>query len=153
MNLSLMVNTFCVPFVFGDEAFPLRKHLLRPYPGRAIPVDQRIFNFRLSHTRTIVENAFGIMTAQYRVYHKVIEFSSCDAEKIVRATTILHNFIRWGIQNSPSTTGSFDPSTALNAAGRMGSNTASQEALAVREKYKEYFNSLCGAVPWQYNQI
>uniref|UniRef100_A0A8C1KK70 DDE Tnp4 domain-containing protein n=2 Tax=Cyprinus carpio TaxID=7962 RepID=A0A8C1KK70_CYPCA len=38
-----------VPFVFvGDEAFPLRKHLLRPYSGRAIPADQRIFNFRLS---------------------------------------------------------------------------------------------------------
>uniref|UniRef100_A0A8C1SJ28 DDE Tnp4 domain-containing protein n=1 Tax=Cyprinus carpio TaxID=7962 RepID=A0A8C1SJ28_CYPCA len=143
-----------VPFVFvGDEAFPLRKHLLRPYSGRAIPADQRIFNFRLSHARRIVENAFGIMAAQFRVYHRVMELSPCNAEKIVQATTILHNFIRWGHQNSPSTTGSADPSTALNTAGRMGSNTASQEALAVREKYREYFNSPCGAVPWQYNQI
>uniref|UniRef100_A0A9J7YEV0 DDE Tnp4 domain-containing protein n=1 Tax=Cyprinus carpio carpio TaxID=630221 RepID=A0A9J7YEV0_CYPCA len=121
-----------VPFVFvGDEAFPLRKHLLRPYPGRAIPADQRIFNFRLSHARRIVENAFGIMAAQFRVYHRVMELSPCNAEKIVQATTILHNFIRWGHQNSPSTTGSADPSTALNAAGRMGSNTASREALAM----------------------
>ncbi|RXN14784.1 nuclease HARBI1 [Labeo rohita] len=84
-----------VPFVFvGDKAFPLQKHLLRPYPGRAIPVDQRVFNFHLSHARRIVENAFGIMAAQFRVYHRVMELSPCNAEKIVQATTILHNFIR-----------------------------------------------------------
>uniref|UniRef100_A0A8C1ZFG2 DDE Tnp4 domain-containing protein n=1 Tax=Cyprinus carpio TaxID=7962 RepID=A0A8C1ZFG2_CYPCA len=121
-----------VPFVFvGDEAFPLRKHLLRPYPGRAIPADQRIFNFRLSHGRRI-----------FRVYHRVMELSPCNAEKIVQATTILHYFNRWGHENSPSTTGS-----ALNAAGRMGSSTASREALAVRDQYREYFSSPCGAVP------
>uniref|UniRef100_A0A671PE27 DDE Tnp4 domain-containing protein n=1 Tax=Sinocyclocheilus anshuiensis TaxID=1608454 RepID=A0A671PE27_9TELE len=139
-----------VPFVFvGDEAFPLRKHLLHPYPGRAIPADQRIFNFHLSHARRIVKNAFGIMAAQFRVYHRLMELSPCNAEKIVQATSILHNFIRWGHQNSPSTTGSADPGTALNAAGRMGSNTVSREALAVREKYREYFNSPCDAVvPW-----
>lgn len=143
-----------VPFVFvGDKAFPLQKHLLRPYPGRAIPVDQRVFNFHLSHARRIVENAFGIMAAQFRVYHRVMELSPCNAEKIVQATTILHNFIRWGHRNSPSTSGYADPGAALHAAGRMGSNTASREALAVREKYREYFNSPCGEVLWQYNQV
>ncbi len=106
-----------VPFVFvGDKAFPLQKHLLHLYPGRAIPVDQRVFNFRLSHARRIVENAFGIMAAQLRVYHRV---SPCNAENIVQATTILHNFIRRGHQNSSSTTGCADPGAALNAAGQM----------------------------------
>lgn len=94
-----------VPFVFvGDEAFPLQKHLLRPYPGRALPVDQKIFNFRLSHARRIVENVFGIMAAQFRVYYRVIELSPCTAEKIVQATTVLHNFMRWGQHTSPATT-------------------------------------------------
>ncbi|KAL1279520.1 hypothetical protein QQF64_026193 [Cirrhinus molitorella] len=133
-------------FFVGDEAFPLQKHLLRPYPERAIPVDQRVFNFRLSHARRIVENAFGIMAAQFRVYHRVIELSPSNAEKIVQATTILHNFMRWGHQNSPSTTGCADPGAALNAAGRMGSNTASREAMAMREKYKVYFNKSSLAV-------
>ncbi|RXN22458.1 nuclease HARBI1 [Labeo rohita] len=92
------------------------------------------------------------MAAQFRVYHRVMELSPCNAEKIVQATTILHNFIRWGHRNSPSTSGYADPGAALHAAGRMGSNTASREALAVREKYREYFNSPCGEVLWQYNQ-
>ncbi|KAF4114225.1 hypothetical protein G5714_004448 [Onychostoma macrolepis] len=28
-----------------------------------------------------------------------------------------------------------------------------REVLATREKYREYFNSPCGEVPWQYNQV
>ncbi|KAJ8381289.1 hypothetical protein SKAU_G00020670 [Synaphobranchus kaupii] len=38
-----------IPHVFvGDEAFPLRKDLLRPFPGRQLRAPQRVFNYRLS---------------------------------------------------------------------------------------------------------
>ncbi|XP_062514075.1 uncharacterized protein LOC134189727 [Corticium candelabrum] len=37
------------PYVFvGDEAFPLRTHMLRPYPGRNLPDAKAVFNYRLS---------------------------------------------------------------------------------------------------------
>ena len=43
----------------GDEAFPLKTWLLRPYPGRELTDRRRIYNYRLSRARRTIENAFG----------------------------------------------------------------------------------------------
>ena len=38
-----------LPYFFvGDAAFPLKKYMLRPYPGRFLPVGKQIFDYRLS---------------------------------------------------------------------------------------------------------
>ncbi|KAM3596140.1 uncharacterized protein V6R79_009018 [Siganus canaliculatus] len=48
------------PFIFvADKAFPLRHDVMRPFPGRSSG-SHRMFNYRLSHARLIVENTFGI---------------------------------------------------------------------------------------------
>ena len=57
----------------GDEAFPLRMDLMRPYPRAAraaLPQDQLVFNYRLSRARRIVENTFGILAQRFRIYNK-----------------------------------------------------------------------------------
>lgn len=45
-------TTLPAPCVFvGDEDFQLRPDFLRPYPGRRLDDDKRIFNYRLSRAR------------------------------------------------------------------------------------------------------
>ncbi|KAK9701334.1 DDE superfamily endonuclease [Popillia japonica] len=59
-----------MPFVVvRDAAFPLMKHLMRPYPGRQASGNRRLenFNYRSSRARRIVKNAFGILCARWRV--------------------------------------------------------------------------------------
>ncbi|KAL2093032.1 hypothetical protein ACEWY4_010344 [Coilia grayii] len=84
-----------MPFVFvGDEAFPLRWNLMRPFPGPYVPGEKRIFNSRLSRARLVVECAFGILSSQWRMYRRVIGASPATAEVCVRATCVLHNYLR-----------------------------------------------------------
>jgi hypothetical protein len=52
-----------VTFAFvGDEAFALSTHLLRPYSSTHLPVEKRVFNYRLSRARRHVECFFGILS-------------------------------------------------------------------------------------------
>ena len=83
------------PYVIvGDEAFPLQKHLMRPYPGRNLPIDEKVFNYRLSRARRVVENAFGIMSAKWRVFRRPMGVSPQNAELVVKAACCLHNYVR-----------------------------------------------------------
>lgn len=77
-----------------DEAFALNRYMMRPYPrsGR-LNRQKKIFNYRLSRARRVVESSFGIMAARWRIYRRPIISSISTAVKIVQATTCLHNFV------------------------------------------------------------
>ncbi|KAK0146520.1 Protein ALP1-like [Merluccius polli] len=149
------------PYVFvTDEAFPLRRNLMRPFPGHQSG-SHRVFNFRLSHARLIVENTFGILTSKWRMYRGVIGVSPANVDTCVKATCVLHNFLRRTSKTTNRTSrppaGQPGPSQAPSADGdavglqtvtRVGSNNASREAIRVRETLVSYFSNE-GAATWQ----
>jgi len=67
---------------------------MKPYGGRNVPHDCSVFNYRLSRARRVIENAFGILAARWRVFHRSITASTDNVESIVEAAVCLHNFIR-----------------------------------------------------------
>ncbi|XP_018360100.1 PREDICTED: uncharacterized protein LOC108759253 [Trachymyrmex cornetzi] len=89
---TLSGTTTILPCALVGEAFPLKPYLMRPYPRRSLTSDsQRIFNYRLSRARRIIENAFGILVSRWRILRKSIQCKEETAHKIV--LVVLYNYI------------------------------------------------------------
>lgn len=63
-----------MPYVFvEDDAFALTTRMLKPYPGvHDKGSSKRIFHYRLSRARRVVENVFGILASVFRIFSKPI---------------------------------------------------------------------------------
>ncbi len=85
-----------MPYIFlGDEAFALSDNLMKPYSGiNPKGFKQFIFNYRLSRARRVSDNAFGLISAVFRVLRKPLLLEPKKAELVVMATICLHNFLR-----------------------------------------------------------
>lgn len=160
-----------IPFLLvGDEAFPLKSYLMKPYPNRNLDLTQRIFNYRLSRVRRIVENVFGILSSRFGVFQKPIPLEPEKVEKIVMAACVLHNFLR----SKPYSRDIYTPQesfdreingTIIEADWRQmagnnglpniqqqGCNKSTTEAIEIRDELCDFFNTN-GQVPWQWNAV
>lgn len=139
-----------MPYVIvGDEAFPLKKYLLRPYPGSQIQEDRskRIFNYRLSRARRVSENAFGILSQKFQLYNRRLKLKPENADKIILATCILHNYLRdyTNVQNHAHEDST---DTGLHNLPRQG-GSAVNAAFTIRDAFKDFFITEHGRVEWQ----
>ena len=81
-------------FLIGDDAFPLKPWMMKPYSRRHLDHDERIFNYRLSRARRVVENAFGILAMRFQILLGTMQQLPETVDSIVLACTTLHNLPR-----------------------------------------------------------
>uniref|UniRef100_A0A671S3S7 DDE Tnp4 domain-containing protein n=1 Tax=Sinocyclocheilus anshuiensis TaxID=1608454 RepID=A0A671S3S7_9TELE len=141
--------------IVADEAFLLKLYLLRPYPGRHLPRDMKMFNYRLSRACRILENCFGILSQGFKVFHWHLQASPMVVDSIVKAACILCNYLRPSDQNSQDDLVQDESSncTAIGLLRHLQGNRATIEAHNLRDIYKLYLNSPAGQVEWQYEQV
>ena len=93
-NARSLPNTCPINYhLVGDDAFPMSLSLMKPYPFKNMEKDKRIFNYRLSRARRVVENAFGILANRFRVFHTKINLSPDKVTNLILAACCLHNFL------------------------------------------------------------
>lgn len=65
-----------MPYVLVcDEAFGLHPNLKRPFGGKMLSVQKRVFKYRLTRVRRFVECTFDILTNKWRIFHRPLNVS------------------------------------------------------------------------------
>ena len=83
-----------LPYVFiGDDAFGLKRHMMKPYPFSNLSESKLVFNYRLSRARRVIENMFGICASRFRVFHRPTIAKVKEVIAITKAVVALHNFL------------------------------------------------------------
>lgn len=153
-------------FLIGDDAFPLRTWMQKPYSNREQTDEERIFNYRLSRARRVVENSFGILAHRWRCLLSTLQLDPEKARTVIMACMCLHNLMRDrfpGLQNidvdHEDELGNHIPGAWRNAAvlqdvERVGGGyQANKEGKKLRTYLKHYYNSPVGSLPWQQHMI
>ncbi|XP_058987580.1 putative nuclease HARBI1 isoform X2 [Musca domestica] len=153
-----------LPYVFiADDAFSLTENMMKPFSQIGLSSEKRIFNYRLSRARRVVENVFGILVSRFGVLQRAIQLSPEKTETVVLACCYLHKFLRRqcgdkyisGLLETENTeTGSINHGswrtreTFSSSLPNSHSRNASNNAKTIREEFRDYFNHE-NIVPWQ----
>lgn len=168
LSSRLSHNDKILPYVFiGDEAFAMRPDFLKPYPRDKLNKETRIFNYRLSRARRVVENAFGIMASRFRVLQTAINMNVSNIDVVVLACCVPHNFLRKKCPQSYSNSEVLDSENVDDGSVHLGARCnpdtmhdlqrgrrglVLEDAKKIRDQFKIYFNNE-GSVPWQEKAI
>lgn len=91
-NAKMFDNVPVPILLLGDSAFRISNCLLKPFPY--VPnqsPSEKLFNYKLSKCRRVVENAFGHLKARFRKVGKGLEVNINNVCTIVLACCVLHN--------------------------------------------------------------
>ncbi|KAJ8897420.1 hypothetical protein PR048_002766 [Dryococelus australis] len=93
---SLLPGTdILAPYVFlVDEAFAISEHVLKPFPQKNLTHGKRIFNYRLSRAKRVVESVFGVLSSRFHLFQKPILLDIDNVDNVVLACCVLCNYLR-----------------------------------------------------------
>ena len=148
-----------------------KEYIMKPYSQTQLTLELRIFNYRLSWARGVIEIVFGILASNFRLYMTPIglipEFITLHRKLHSAQLSMLTNLGSYCVHASrkywsehPVTDavrlGEYHQglqSTCMAPLQHQGNNRYSNGAKVVREKLCEYFSSDRGEVPWQWNMV
>ena len=81
-------------FLIGDDAFPLRTWLMKPFSCHNLESEECIFNYRMSQARRVMENAFGILANRFQCLLTMLRQEPETVGSIVLACCCLHNLMQ-----------------------------------------------------------
>jgi hypothetical protein len=140
-------NTFPYYFV-ADEAFPLKPYLMRPYPKRMLNNKKRIYNYRISRGRKIVEYAFGMMS---RKFQELMSPELCSSEStinsIIQSVCVVYNFVR---KREGSVYQPHLPFEDRDITDMVDLYMDEQATLPARDHLANYFVKPEASLPWQW---
>ena len=138
-----------VPVVLiGDSAFRMSRYMMKPFPYTPNqPNIERLYNYKLSKSRRVVENAFGQLKARFRKIGKGLEVAPQNVNLVIKTCCILHNFLKDESEEIPSAwvadlsgDGPVQPNFTIRAGENDNSATDIRIAIALRfRKYNILF--------------
>jgi hypothetical protein len=171
LNIAMENNTLRMSensIIIGDDAFHLRTSLMKPYSKTGISQSERIFNYRLSRARRVVEKAFGILLWRLRVFSRPIKLKPDTVDKVIWTSCSLHNWLR---KTTPNTylppqavdredfnTGKITPGewrehvNNFQSVHNLGCNNYKRATEEVRSPYAMYFTGE-NPLPWQWQKV
>ncbi|GFU18669.1 DDE Tnp4 domain-containing protein [Trichonephila clavipes] len=154
--------------IIGDDAFPLRPDLMKPFSKHGLSDEEKIFNYRTSRARRVSENAFGILAWRFRVFSKAIELKPDTIDRVILAACSLHNWLRKtspghympqnALDREDFNTGEVTPgqwrlhANTLRPVTSLGSNNPNRTAIQIRQQFMKYFTEE-NPLPWQWEKL
>ena len=161
-----------------NETFPLKENLQRPFPGKILREEYRIYNYRLSRAMHVVQNAFGILAVRWRFLRPPINAHPEKATKFILAAVSLHNWLKrhdtaqkdFGRRYCSQGYVDYEDSHGIlhkgvwrleleqlsNIFTVYQKNEVKQlhtKAETTRKLFVDYFTSPQGELPWQYEYV
>ncbi|KAG5875075.1 hypothetical protein JTB14_004808 [Gonioctena quinquepunctata] len=131
---------------------------------------ERVFNYRLSRPRRVVENAFGILSSSFRVLRKPMLLNPDVATKVTLTTIHLHNHLKKTPSRSIYCPNELfdrecadygevvpglwrnDTSPSQHSDGPRVTRRGTIDAQNIRNEFADYFCSPQGELYFQYNK-
>lgn len=161
-------DTQDVPYyLIGDDAFALRSYMMKPFGTRVLTQDERIYNYRVSRARRVVENSFGILVNRFQVMLNTMNHLPETVRLITKTCVLLHNLMRTRypvmqnrlvLDNQARNQGMEDGEWRLDrnlddTYDVTAPNRDTKLAKQQRNLLKHWVNSPAGAVPWQNDMV